>query len=84
VPLTVEKQILAIYAGTQGHLDDLPVDAILAFERSLYQFVEGRAAELLAEIRQKKELTDTMRKQLDEVITDAKQEFLAAHGTKAA
>src|SRR6185295_12282104 len=54
-PLTVEKQILAIYAGTQGHLDDVPVDAIPAFEQALYQYAEVRGGAVLAEIREKKE-----------------------------
>jgi len=84
VPLPVEKQILAIYAGTQGHLDDLPVDAIPAFEAALYQYAEDRAGQMLAEIREKKELSDALRTQLDEVISGAKAEFTAARGIKTA
>ena len=83
-PIPVEKQILAIYAGTQGHLDDLPVDAIRAFENALYQYTESRGAALLAEIREKKELSDALRPQLDELIASAKTEFLAARGATAA
>ena len=84
VPLPVEKQILAIYAGTQGHLDDLPVDAIPAFESALYQYAEARTGQMLAEIREKKELSDALRTQLDEMISGAKAEFMAARGIKAA
>src|SRR5262249_20999454 len=83
-PLPVEKQIVAIYAGTQGHLDDVPVDAIRAFESSLYQYADSHGAALLAEIREKKELSDTLRPQLDELITGAKAEFTAARGVTAA
>jgi F-type H+/Na+-transporting ATPase subunit alpha len=83
-PLPVEKQILVIYAGTQGHLDDVPVDAVPAFELALYQFAEARGAQLLGEIREKKELSDAARKQLDELIAAAKAEFMAARGVKAA
>jgi F-type H+-transporting ATPase subunit alpha len=83
-PLTVEKQILAIYAGTQGHLDDVPVDAIPAFEQALYQYAEVRGGEVLAEIREKKELSDALRKQIGELIDGAKAEFMAARGIKAA
>src|SRR5581483_6886599 len=83
-PLPVEKQILIIYAGTQGHLDDMPVDAVQAFEQALYQYAETRGAAVLAEVREKKELSDALRKQMDELIAGAKAEFMAARGIKAA
>jgi F-type H+/Na+-transporting ATPase subunit alpha len=83
-PLPVEKQILIIYAGTQGHLDDVPVDALPEFEPVLYQYAETRGAQVLAEIREKKELSDALRKQIDELIQGVKAEFLAARGVKAA
>ena len=82
-PLTVEKQILIIYAGTQGHLDDLPVEAVPSFEPHLFQYAEGEKM-VLAEIRAKKELTDALRAQLDQLIGAAKAEFVAAKGIKAA
>jgi F-type H+-transporting ATPase subunit alpha len=80
----VEKQILVIYAGTQGHLDDLPVDSLPAFEQALHQFAESRGGATLAEIRAKKELTDDLRQALDQLIGEAKAEFIAARGIKAA
>jgi F-type H+-transporting ATPase subunit alpha len=83
-PLSVEKQILIIYAGTQGHLDDVPVDALRAFEAMLHQYAESRGGALLAEIREKKELSDALRSQLDELIMGAKAEFVAARGVTAA
>jgi len=84
VPLPVEKQILIIYAGTQGHLDDLPVDAIQDFEQSLYRYAASRGEDVLAEIREKKELADALRPRLDQLIERAKAEFPAAKGVKAA
>ena len=84
VPLSVEKQILIVYAGTQGHLDDLPVEATQPFEQALYQYAESRHPAVLAEIREKKELGDALRGQLDELIRAAKAEFVAARGIKAA
>jgi F-type H+-transporting ATPase subunit alpha len=83
-PLPVEKQILIIYAGTQGHLDDVPVDAVRAFEQALYHYAENRAPEALAEIREKGELTDSLRQQMEKLITTAKAEFTATRGIKAA
>jgi F-type H+/Na+-transporting ATPase subunit alpha len=83
-PLPVERQILSIYAGTQGHLDDVPVDALRAFEVALHQYADSRGTALLTEIRDKKELSDALRPQLDELIAGAKAEFMATRGAPAA
>jgi F-type H+-transporting ATPase subunit alpha len=83
-PLVVEKQVLIIFAGTQGLLDDLPADASRPFEEFLYPWVERRQAHILAEIREKKELSDALRDRMTQAINDAKAEFVAAKGIKAA
>ncbi|MGB4783004.1 MAG: F0F1 ATP synthase subunit alpha, partial [Candidatus Methylomirabilis sp.] len=74
----VERQILIIYAGTAGHLDELPVEAVSQFEGALYKSVEGRYPGILPEIREKRELSDALRTQMDQAITECKAEFLAA------
>ncbi|NJD67935.1 MAG: F0F1 ATP synthase subunit alpha, partial [candidate division NC10 bacterium] len=78
VPLEVERQILIIYAGTAGHLDDLPVDAVSQFEAALFHSVQGRYPSIFQEIREKRELSDALRAQMDQAITECKTEFLAA------
>jgi F-type H+-transporting ATPase subunit alpha len=83
-PLPVERQILIIYAGTQGHLDELPIEAIHSFEEALYQYADARGGQILAEIRSKRELSDTLRGQMDELIKGAKGEFMAARNLKTA
>jgi len=83
-PLPVEKQIVIIFAGTQGLLDDLPVDQIRAFEEFLHPLFDRRHAPLLAEIANKKELTDELRETLTKAINDARTEFAASRGIKAA
>jgi F-type H+/Na+-transporting ATPase subunit alpha len=83
-PLSVEQQVVIIFAGAQGLLDDLPVDSVRAFEEFLYPWLERRQPRVLAEIREKKELADALRETLTKAITDAKQEFAAAKGIKAA
>jgi F0F1-type ATP synthase alpha subunit len=61
----------------------VPVDAILAFEQALYQYADARGGQVLAEIRDKKDLTPELRKQMDELITGAKAEFMAARSKAA-
>ncbi len=83
-PLTVEKQIAIIFAGTQGVLDDVPVDQIQSFEEFLYPFLERKHPRLTSEIANKKELTDELREALAKALGEAKAEFLASRGIKAA
>ena len=83
-PLTVEKQVAIIFAGSQGLLDDLPVDQVRPFEEFLYPFLERKSPQLLPEIANKKELTDELREGLTKALTAAKAEFIAARGIKAA
>src|SRR5437762_6706596 len=83
-PLPVEKQVAIIFAGTQGMLDELPVDAIRDFEAHFHAWLERRAPGILTEIREKKEITDTLRESLTKAVVEAKAEFVAAKGIKAA
>jgi F-type H+-transporting ATPase subunit alpha len=83
-PLPVEKQVAIVFAGTQGLLDDLPVDAVREFETHFHGWLERKAPQILAEIRDKKEISDTLRERLTQAVSDAKTEFVAAKGIKAA
>ena len=77
-PLEVERQVLIIYAGTAGLLDELPVEAVAAFEEALYTFVEGRYPSIFQEIREKREIGDALRPQMDKAIGECRAEYLAA------
>src|SRR5512136_155185 len=76
-PLPVERQILAIHAGTTGQLDELPVDAVLPFEEALYKFAETRYPGVFKELTEKKEIADALRTQMDKCIEECKAEFAA-------
>jgi F-type H+-transporting ATPase subunit alpha len=78
-PLPVEKQVLIIYAGTNGHLDDLPVGECRPFEAGLYAFVENAHPGLLSSIREKKNLDDALKAQLNGVISEFKTKFVEQH-----
>jgi F-type H+-transporting ATPase subunit alpha len=83
-PLAVEKQVAIIFAGTQGLLDDVPVDAVREFETFFFAWLERKQPQTLGEVREKKELSDALRETLARAVTDAKAEFVAAKGIKAA
>ena len=83
-PLPVEKQVAIIFAGSQGLLDDLPVDAVRPFEEFFYGWLERRQPQILGELRDKREISDNLRETLTKAVTEAKAEFVAARGIKAA
>ncbi|HEY1756634.1 MAG TPA: F0F1 ATP synthase subunit alpha [Bryobacteraceae bacterium] len=78
-PIPVEKQVLIIYAGTNGVLDDLPVDQCRAFETELYRFVENAHPAILSTIREKKTLDDDLKNQMNAAIKECKTRFVQDH-----
>jgi F-type H+-transporting ATPase subunit alpha len=74
-PLPVEKQVLIIYAGTNGFVDDLPVTALKKYEQELYSFVEGRHPDVFADILKKRELDGELRAKLSRGLEEFKGVF---------
>ncbi|PYX95612.1 MAG: F0F1 ATP synthase subunit alpha, partial [Acidobacteria bacterium] len=74
-PLPFSKQILSIYAGTNGYLDDLQVSQVRDFEDLLYRDVDTTNPGLLSQIMEKKVLDDGMKREMEQLIKEAKQEF---------
>jgi len=72
-PVPVEKQVAIIYAGVNGYLDDVPVEAIQKFEQEFYVFLDNEHPEVLELIRTEKKLTDEIKAKLDNAIKEFKQ-----------
>ncbi len=64
-------------AGTGGFLDDMPVDQVREFEKELYKYVDSTNPGILRTIMEKKILDDQLKGQLQGVIKEAKQQFVA-------
>jgi len=79
-PLPVEKQIVTIYAGTNGFLDDLEVSECRPFEETLYKFLDTSYPEVLKKIREKKAIDDDIKAELKKALTAAKEQFIASRG----
>jgi len=71
-PLPLEKQVAIIFAGTQGLLDDVPIDELHAFETGFYAFMEQRHADVFHKIRQSGQLDDDTAKDLRDAIVEFK------------
>ncbi|HYG09547.1 MAG TPA: hypothetical protein VD835_06205, partial [Pyrinomonadaceae bacterium] len=74
-PIDVEKQVLIIWAASNGFLDDVPVDQARRFESELVRFMENAQPGLLQRIREKKALTDDIKADLKQALTDFKDNW---------
>lgn len=74
-PLSVEKQVVLIFAGTKGFLDDIAVSRIEEFEDGIYPFIEAKHPDIFEQIRSKKALDSD----LEEKLAKAINEFKANH-----
>jgi F-type H+-transporting ATPase subunit alpha len=75
-PLPTEKQIILIFAGTNGYLDDLKVEQIHAFEVGLYQYLDTAQTALLSDIVKKKTLDDDIKGRIHAALKEYKKNFL--------
>ena len=76
-PLPVERQILIIYAGTNGFVDELPLTALKKYEQELYSFVESKHPDIFAEILKKRELDNDLRVKMTKALEEFKGRFKA-------
>lgn len=76
-PLPVEKQILIIYAGTRGFLDEIEVHKIREYEEKLYQYVgsDEEASQILKELAKKKEIDEELDKKLQTLLNEFTEKF---------
>jgi F-type H+-transporting ATPase subunit alpha len=77
VPMPVDDQIMIIFAGTQGFLDDLPVDAVKSFEDGFLRYIRAEKQDLKKEIMEKRALDDDLRAKITEACTAFKKTFQA-------
>ncbi|MBI5491739.1 MAG: F0F1 ATP synthase subunit alpha [Deltaproteobacteria bacterium] len=76
-PQPIEKQVIIIYAATNGYVDTYPVGALKRYEEELQSFIESRHAAILAEIREKKNIDADLKAKLNKALDDFKGSFSA-------
>ena len=76
-PLPFSKQITIIFAGTNGFLDDLPVNQCRDFEQGLYKYIETNAPGIFETIETKKALDEQLKNEMKKAIQDFKDTFVA-------
>jgi F-type H+-transporting ATPase subunit alpha len=74
-PMPMEEQVLIIYAGTNGFVDDYPVSVLGRYEKELLSFMKSRKAELLSELKASGKLEGDSEKKLREALTEFAKQF---------
>jgi F-type H+-transporting ATPase subunit alpha len=78
LPLSVEKQVAIVYAGTQGYTDKLPLASLRRYESELYAYIDEKYPELWEGIIAKRELTDAIKSTLDKAVKEFTEKFTAS------
>jgi F-type H+-transporting ATPase subunit alpha len=82
-PLSVAKQVVIIYAATNGYLDGVPVEQVREYETELYRFLESRRPEVLSTLSERKQIDDELKTMLTGALKEFGEQFAAARKTAA-
>jgi F-type H+-transporting ATPase subunit alpha len=82
-PMAIEQQVIAIWAGTNGFLDPVPVSDVGRFERELVEFMEANHPEIGQHIREKGDLPDEVESQLRDAVSEFARRFRTSEGKPA-
>ncbi|MBX6350913.1 MAG: F0F1 ATP synthase subunit alpha [Clostridia bacterium] len=74
-PMPVEEQVVVIYTGTHGYLDDLPVEAVQSFERAFLAYMRSDGQDVLRAIREEKQISEATEARLQALVEAFKKGF---------
>ncbi|MEW6108386.1 MAG: F0F1 ATP synthase subunit alpha [Nitrospirota bacterium] len=77
IPMTMEEQVILLFAGTQGFIDDVPVESVRKFEEEFLRYIRDRKADLKNELASKKAIDDDLKTKLTQAIEEFKKGFQA-------
>jgi F-type H+-transporting ATPase subunit alpha len=77
VPISMEEQVAVLFAGTQGYLDDVPVESVKKFEEEYIRYIRDQKADIIKELGEKKAIDDDLKAKLSQAIENFKQGFQA-------
>lgn len=80
-PLAVEEQVVAIFLGTKGHLDSVPVADVGRFEAEFLEHIKAAHPAVLNDIRESQKLSDEAQDKLDSLVADFKKGFATSDGS---
>ena len=79
-PLPMEKQVTILYAGSNGNLDELPIDTLADYESELYSYIESNEPSIFSDLVEEEKFTDAIKEKLNKVLTSFGDTFKASKG----
>jgi F-type H+-transporting ATPase subunit alpha len=79
-PVPIERQVIAIWAGTQGYLDDVQVDDVARFEAEFLEHIDANHPQIAEHIREQGDLPEEIEQQLTDAIKDFRRRFRPSEG----
>jgi F-type H+-transporting ATPase subunit alpha len=77
VPMSVEDQVVIIFAATRGHIDDIPLERMKDFEQEFLRYMHASHADILTEITEKKALSDELTAKMNDAVAEFKKGFMS-------
>jgi F-type H+/Na+-transporting ATPase subunit alpha len=74
-PMSAEKQVMILAAGTYGYLDDWPVEEVSAYEKQMIEFMEAKHGDIMAEIKEKGQISDDLEGKIKKALDEFKTVF---------
>jgi F-type H+-transporting ATPase subunit alpha len=75
LPMSMEEQVIVIYAGTNGFVDDYPVSVLGRYEQELLSFMKARKADVITELKSNGKLEGDLEKRLRDALTEFAKQF---------
>ena len=79
-PLSMEKQVTILFAGTKGFLDEFPVAVLGDYEQELYTYIESNEPSIFSELKEQEVITDSIEEKMRKTITAFGETFKATKG----
>ena len=76
-PMAAEDQVVSLYCGTKGYLDDIPVEAVSRFESEILEYMNSQKSDIMDEIRETKDIDSELDKKIATAIDEFKKTFKA-------
>jgi F-type H+-transporting ATPase subunit alpha len=74
-PVPSEKEVMSLFAGAYGYLDEWPVEAIAEYEKQMLEFIESKYADLLNEIKGENQISDELEEKMKKALDEFKSIF---------
>ncbi len=81
-PLSMEKQVTILFAGTRGFLDTLPLETLATYEKELYAYIESNNADIFDGLKEKQEIDKGLEEKMKKAIGAFTESYKASKGIK--